>query len=40
MRDDLLRERKIVNTRDLLRFAIEGLSIKLPAHKRVQAVNR
>jgi long-chain acyl-CoA synthetase len=32
---DLLRERKIVNTRDLLRFEIEGLSIKMPAHKRV-----
>jgi long-chain acyl-CoA synthetase len=32
---DQLRERKIVNTRDLLRFEIEGLSIKLPPHKRV-----
>jgi acyl carrier protein len=32
---DLLRERKIVNTHNLLRFEIEGLSIKLPAHKRV-----
>ncbi len=32
---ELLRERKIVNTRDLLRFEIEGLSIRLPPHKRV-----
>jgi long-chain acyl-CoA synthetase len=32
---DQLRERKIVNTGDHLRFEIEGLSIKLPAHKRV-----
>ncbi len=33
--DTLLRERKIVNARDLLRFEIEGVSIRLPAHKRV-----
>ena len=32
---DTLRDRKIVNARDLLRFEIEGISIKLPAHKRV-----
>ena len=32
---DLLRERKIVNAGDILRFEIEGLAIGLPAHKRV-----
>lgn len=32
---DLLRERKIVNAGDMLRFEIEGLAVGLPAHKRV-----
>ncbi len=32
---DLLRERKVVNTTDLLRFEIESQSIRLPPHKRV-----
>src|SRR5207344_2075778 len=32
---DLLRERKIVNAGDILRFEIEGLAVGLPAHKRV-----
>jgi long-chain acyl-CoA synthetase len=32
---EVLRERKVVNVRDLLRFEIEGISIRLPAHKRV-----
>ena len=32
---DLLRERRIVNAGDLLRFEMEGLSIHLPPHKRV-----
>ena len=32
---DLLRERKIVNAGDLLRFEIEGLAVGLPPHKRV-----
>ena len=32
---DLLRERRIVNAGDLLRFEIEGQSIHLPPHKRV-----
>ena len=32
---DLMRERKIVNAGDILRFEIEGLAIGLPAHKRV-----
>jgi long-chain acyl-CoA synthetase len=32
---DVLRERKIVNTSELIRFELEGLSISLPAHKRV-----
>lgn len=32
---DLLRERKIANAGDLLRFELEGQSIHLPAHKRV-----
>ncbi len=30
-----LAEKKIVNTRELVRFEIEGLSVSLPAHKRV-----
>ena len=32
---ELMRERKIVNTGDILRFEIEGLAIGLPPHKRV-----
>ncbi len=32
---DLMRERRIVNAGDLLRFEMEGQSIHLPAHKRV-----
>ena len=32
---DLLRQRKIVNAGDLLRFEMEGLAHGLPAHKRV-----
>jgi long-chain acyl-CoA synthetase len=32
---DLMRERRIVNAGDLMRFEIEGQSIHLPAHKRV-----
>jgi long-chain acyl-CoA synthetase len=32
---DLMRERRIVNAGDLLRFEIEGQSIHLPPHKRV-----
>ena len=31
----VLRERKIVNVRELIRFEVEGLSISLPTHKRV-----
>jgi long-chain acyl-CoA synthetase len=32
---DLMRERKIANAGDLLRFELEGQSVHLPAHKRV-----
>jgi long-chain acyl-CoA synthetase len=32
---ELLREKKIVNAGDILRFEIEGLAVGLPAHKRV-----
>lgn len=32
---DVLRERKIVNTSELIRFELEGLSVSLPVHKRV-----
>ena len=32
---DLMRERKIVNAGDILRFELEGLAVGLPAHKRV-----
>jgi len=32
---DVLRERKIVNTSELIRFELEGLSVSLPAYKRV-----
>ena len=32
---DVMRERRIVNTREIIRFDVEGLSIQLPHHKRV-----
>jgi len=32
---DVLRERKILNAREVLRFEIESLSVGLPSHKRV-----
>ena len=32
---ELMRERKIVNAGDILRFELEGLGASLPAHKRV-----
>jgi long-chain acyl-CoA synthetase len=32
---ELMRERKMLNVREILRFEIEGLSIKLPSHKRI-----
>jgi long-chain acyl-CoA synthetase len=32
---DVLRDKKIVNTVELIRFELEGLSVLLPAHKRV-----
>ena len=32
---DLMRERKIVNAGDIIRFEVEGLAVGLPAHKRV-----
>jgi len=32
---DLMRERKIVNAGDILRFELEGLAVGLPPHKRV-----
>lgn len=32
---ELMRERKIVNTREILRYEIESLSIHLPGHKRI-----
>jgi long-chain acyl-CoA synthetase len=32
---DVMRERKVVNMREILRFEIEGLGISLPSHKRV-----
>jgi long-chain acyl-CoA synthetase len=32
---DVMRERKIVNTAELIRFELEGLSVALPPHKRV-----
>jgi long-chain acyl-CoA synthetase len=33
--DAVLKEKGIVNLRELLRFEIEGLSVQLPAHKRI-----
>lgn len=32
---EAMRERKIVNMKEILRYEIEGLSIKLPPHKRI-----
>ncbi|MGH9861392.1 MAG: AMP-binding protein [Candidatus Acidiferrales bacterium] len=32
---DVMRERKMVNTREILRFEMESFSISLPSHKRV-----
>ncbi len=32
---DVMRERKVLNTREILRFEIEGLSLHLPSHKRI-----
>ena len=32
---EVLRERRVVNTRELIRFGIEGMSLGLPHHKRV-----
>ncbi|MGH9788861.1 MAG: AMP-dependent synthetase/ligase, partial [Candidatus Acidiferrales bacterium] len=32
---EVMRERKVVNTREILRFEIEGRSLELPSHKRV-----
>jgi len=32
---EVLRERKVLNAREILRFEIEGLSIHLPSHKRI-----
>ena len=32
---DVMRERKIVNTSELIRFELESLSVELPPHKRV-----
>ena len=32
---DVMRERKIVNMREQIRFEIEGLSVELPSHKRI-----
>lgn len=32
---DVLRERKMVNAREIIRFEIESLSLQLPAHKRI-----
>src|SRR5204863_5013686 len=32
---DVLRERRIVNVRELVRFEMEGLSVSLPPDKRV-----
>lgn len=34
---DVMRERKIVNMLEQIRFEIEGLSIGLPSHKRIQS---
>jgi long-chain acyl-CoA synthetase len=33
----VLRERRIVNVRELIRFELEGLSVSLPSHKRVSS---
>jgi long-chain acyl-CoA synthetase len=34
---DVMRERKIVNMLEQIRFEIEGLSVELPSHKRIQS---
>ncbi len=34
---EAMRDRRIVNTREILRFEIEGLSVDLPSHKRIQS---
>jgi long-chain acyl-CoA synthetase len=34
---ELMRERKILNMREQIRFEIEGLSVDLPSHKRIQS---
>ncbi len=34
---DVMRDRRIVNTREILRYEIEGRSVDLPSHKRVQS---
>jgi len=31
---EVMRERKVVNTKEILRYEIEGLSLQLPSHKR------
>ena len=33
--DEVMRAKGVVNLRELLRFEIEGLSVQLPAHKRI-----
>jgi long-chain acyl-CoA synthetase len=33
--EDVLRARGVVNVRELVRFELEGLSVQLPAHKRI-----
>ncbi len=33
---DLMRDRRIVNTREIVRFELEGSSVQLPSHKRIQ----
>jgi long-chain acyl-CoA synthetase len=32
---EVMRERKVVNTREILRYEIDSLSIRLPGHKRI-----
>ncbi|MBI3670879.1 MAG: AMP-binding protein [Acidobacteria bacterium] len=32
---EVLRERKVLNAREILRYEIEGLSVHLPSHKRI-----
>ena len=33
--EETLRARGVVNVRELIRFELEGLSVSLPAHKRI-----